>query len=125
MKSKISYLHMGSVPIYFGVAFTEKSFNSEMKRMDISDPPKWITDGADATMHTFERDNAMDTCIVCIDLKKKATKAQIAGLIIHEVQHVLQQIKMTMREDDMGRETEAYLVQHMSQFIISEARLLK
>lgn len=118
-QNNIRYIELGPYPLYLGIAFTEKAFLKEMKRLGIVDPPEFVLSGADATMHSFTRNKHNTVCIIAINaahaLKQKRTHAQIVGLITHECVHVWQECKAQMREENPGREIEAYFIQSITQ----------
>ena len=112
----VTYLSMGAVPVYVGYCPSEKAWIKEMKRLGVKDPPDWVTKGASGTMHTFVSEERMDTCIICVD-PVKGRGVEKLGLLVHESTHVVQQIKETMGEEKWGRETEAYLMQWICQWL--------
>lgn len=120
-KPAITYISMGPVPLYVGVAFDDKSFQREIKRLGIKEQVKFLDDTADACIHTFESDKGVCS-ILTFDPEgaKGKTKTQLAALFAHEAVHVLQDAKDAMNERKPGVEFEAYLVQYVTeQFILA------
>ena len=113
-RERIHYLNLGPWPGYVGFTTSEDAFRREMKRLDVKDADKWISNAhSQATTH-FLNNHGTSLAIICmIPQPRQRTKEQYAALLAHEATHVVQQ----MRDDlgDLGREAEAYLVQQIVQ----------
>lgn len=117
----IRYFHMGQWPCYVGFTTDEKAFEAEMKRLRVDDPPPFISnEHSHATTHfLYNRD--MLTVIVTIRRQKKRMKEQIAALIAHEAAHVMQEMERQFYANGrFDNETEAYLVQYLTQQFLFE-----
>jgi hypothetical protein len=115
----IDYCHMGPWPIYVGFTTSKKAFAKEMKRLDAGKTAFLARSGANATTHHLRKDNST-CCIITLD-KTGGSTEQIAALIAHEAVHVAQELWENIGEDSPGRESEAYLVQHIVQFCLQIA----
>ena len=118
-KAHIAYLNMGSWPIYVGFTTDPKAYKKEMKRMAVKHPPPFINHGADATCHTYQNGNKV-TAIICIRKDHKRDPVQICGLLVHESVHVWQHLREVIGETNPGKETEAYVIQHIAQWCMSQ-----
>ena len=116
-KPHIFYMHPGSWPVHIGFTSNKVEFGKEMSRLGVTDPPEFITSGANATTHILTKNEEGTTIIVCLDIGKKASRAQILGLICHEACHVWTMVCESMRGSCPGGEHQAYGVQWIAQNI--------
>jgi hypothetical protein len=112
---KIEYFDMGGIPLYVGIALTEKSFKKEMKRLNVKEPPAFVPEKADACCHTFDKPDGKIACIIAIKEPRKRPVQQVYALLVHESVHVWQRVREAMNESEPSREFEAYTVQWISQ----------
>jgi hypothetical protein len=119
-KPHITYYNMGAWPLYVGFTTSAKAFGREMRRLNSKPAPAFINPGANATMHTLEKDGTR-TCIIAFQKPKAHTVEQVAGLIAHEAVHVAQELWDAIGETRPGREAEAYLVQQIVQCCLQDA----
>jgi hypothetical protein len=115
MTAHIEYFeHIFFPKIWVGIAFTEKSYLKECKRLNIAKPPSYIEKAAAIT--PFVKDDGYLTLIICFDpLRDKLHKNQIAALLAHEAVHASDYIFENIDEDKPGMEIRAYLVQYIVQ----------
>jgi hypothetical protein len=120
-KPCIEYLNMGPWPVYVGFTTSEPAFAKEMKRLGLSDVAFLGRERASATVHTLTHGGEM-TFILAMLPAKGRTKEQYAALVAHEAVHIAQGIKEEVSANDhLGRESEAYLVQHIVQWCLQLA----
>lgn len=115
----IRYFNMGPWPIYVGFSDSPEAFAKEMQRMKIDGVP-FVNAGANATMHTFEKDGST-TCIITLQKGCGKSREMVAALLAHEAVHVAQELWQAIGEHKPGREAEAYLVQMITQCCLQEA----
>lgn len=123
VKKKVYYAHLGPFPLYLGVAFTEKAFRDEVKRLGISiQNLPFVNAGAGATTHFFQSQEGMRTCLIAFDaakaIEEKRKPNEVIGLFVHECVHAWQECLLAMGEKDAGSETEAYFIQYATQFCL-------
>ena len=109
-------------PYCIGLCLSEDKFQKELKRLKVSREtwPKWISDGAGATVHFFDKSNDNHCCaIICLDGKEKKTSNETVGLLIHEAVHVWQAVCDNIGEEKPSKEFEAYSIQYISQRLIT------
>lgn len=119
-KPHIAYYNMGAWPLYVGFTTSAKAFNREMKRLNVKPAPAFISPGANATMHTLEKEGTR-TCIIAFQKPTGRSVEQVAGLLAHEAVHVAQELWEAIGETQPGREAEAYLVQQIVQCCMQNA----
>lgn len=114
-KPAITYLQGVLFPVFVGVAFAEKDYLREMKRLGIKDAPDFNSSAA--SMKSFVNKQDKRTLIICFDpIKHKNLHFnQVAALLAHESVHVSDAIFKEVGEHTPGDETRAYLVQHILQ----------
>ena len=111
---------------YYALCMGEAEFERECRKLlpkNVDSPP-FISDGAHATTHTLSDTKFTDTpvCIVCIKHDKKATAAEICGVLAHEATHVVQALREWIGERDLGDEIEASAIQVVTQSLIETYR---
>lgn len=115
MKAHIEYFdHIFFPNIWIGIAFTEKSYLKECKRLNIAKPPSYIEKAA--AINPFVKDDGSLSLIICFDpFRQKLHKNQIPALLAHEAVHASDYIFENIGEDKPGMEIRAYLVQYIVQ----------
>jgi hypothetical protein len=111
---KVIYLNTGRMlPFYVGVAFTEKAFKKETKRLGVTTDP-WLGGSDFARIHTFEKGSDLNF-LICMSEKmaKTRTLSGVMALAVHEVMHLWQALKDHIGETHPGSELEAYIIQHI------------
>lgn len=120
-KAEIAYFPMGQWPAYVGFTMSPKAFRREMKRLKVDGPPAFLLRAtADATTHFLEKNGVM-TFIVAMRKSGKRAPEQVAGVISHEAMHIIQWLWAELGEREPGKESEAYLMQHIVQCCLQEA----
>ena len=101
---------------YIGICFNERDFHRELRRMKV--PPSqwssWLMQDALATTHHLTSEKGNRASIVCIPVKPEMEGVEVATLLVHEAVHVLQDYLDFIGETQVGRETQAYAIQHIS-----------
>jgi hypothetical protein len=116
----IDYCHMGPWPIYVGFTTSKKAFAKEMKRLDLGKVDFLARSSANATTHHLHAEDGAPCCVITLD-KTGGAIEQIASMIAHEAVHVAQYAFEQFGEENPGRESEAYFVQHIVQFCLQIA----
>lgn len=110
----VTYFEMGPFHVHVGFTQNPDAFKREVKRMKVGeDVPFLLNDRADATCHHFTKDGKL-TAIICMP-KTDHSMEQICALVVHEAVHVKQEFFELIGEHVIGRETEAYFVQYVTQ----------
>lgn len=124
MSKFIHYMDTGPVPAYVGFTSNPKNFARELARLKVKDPQNALCADADnpGRTTTLERSNENILCIVSMDRgrAKNTSVPAIAGLLAHEATHVKQKVMAFMRESEPSPEFEAYFIQSVTQFCLSE-----
>lgn len=101
---------------FLGLATSEAAFHRAMKHCKIprQDWPKWVSDNADATMHTLQNPDGKMVCVVSIKACGQSP-IQIAAILVHEAVHVFQEHCARIGEHHPSSEFEAYSIQSIAQ----------
>lgn len=103
---------------HYCLCVTEEAYQSECRRLRISNPPQFVTDGRDATVH-FMVNGPREMAIVCIRVPRGITRNQVHSLLLHEAVHIWQAIEDKIGETQPGKEVEAYHIQRIAQDLIN------
>jgi hypothetical protein len=105
---------------YLALATTDAEYQRAMNHMKVprDKRPRWVTEGANATTHSWKNDSGEQCCIVAIECGEK-TPIQIAALLVHEAVHVKQEHFERIGETKPSIEFEAYTVQALSQRLMT------
>jgi hypothetical protein len=106
-------------PYYFTLCTSEKLFHKAAKRFHVKCLPPWLSDGANATAHSFSNGEGELAAIVCIKVTDQ-TIAQVAVLLAHEAMHIWRWTREHYGEDTPSFEFEAYAVQSLTQRLMGE-----
>lgn len=120
-KPKIAYCHMGAIPVNVGVAFTDKEFNAELKRL--GETYTYFTGTAVAKAWLITSDRYYPNIIIAIDAEKEIKRDNITttvGLITHEATHAWQFACESIGEPKAGVEIEAYYIQWITEFVLNQ-----
>ncbi len=104
---------------YYGFCPSEKAWYHEFKRLGKKDIPTYPK--ADGHAFFFNSNYAEvkgDCALVTLSNAEGKDPIVIAGLLVHEAVHVKQRILRSIGEDNVGDETEAYLLQTISQDLL-------
>lgn len=101
---------------YVALCVSEKDFQRELRRLKIVPHQwsSWLSEGALATTHHLISDKGTRTSIVCTPIRTDWEGVEVAGLLVHEAMHVLQEYFEYIGETQPGRETQAYTLQALS-----------
>jgi hypothetical protein len=119
----IEYVNLGPWPNFVGFTTSSEAFAAELARLAIPEQPFLARDSANATTYHFSkgRTNVIIVCIVPPRLQ--ISPEQYAALIAHEALHVIQYIREDINQGEcLGREAEAYLMQHFVQEFLQMAK---
>lgn len=107
-------------PYYIGLCKSPDVFERELKRMRVpkSERPEFITPGANATVHFFEKGDGKLCAIVCAIQPKGINRIQLDCLLVHEAVHIWQRVRKNLGECYPSHEFEAYAIQSISQRLI-------
>lgn len=117
MKSKAKWLdrRVAALGPYLTLCLSPEEFALACLDLGVTDRLEWVTDGADATMHTLSAKDGKVACVVCIRNTEGRDPISIAGLLVHEAVHVWQGYAARIGERNPGDEQEAYAVQLIAQ----------
>jgi len=101
---------------YVALCTSEKDFQRELRRLNIPTQQwsSWLSEGALATTHHLVSTKGARASIVCMPMHNDLDGVEIAGLLVHEATHVLQEYFEYVGEDQPGKETQAYALQAIS-----------
>jgi len=111
----VHYVHMGTLPVHFGVTFDPNAFYRELKRLGITEPIEALRADRAGRTHHFCADGKMDVILIVCRLERGRSLSESAGLITHECVHAWQWICEIIGEPSAGAELESYAVQWMVQ----------
>jgi len=106
----------------YTLVFSEAEYLRLLRAKRIKNPKwAWVSEGAQATTHTFNRAGRPELCVVCVDVAQLDNDGVvIAALLVHEAVHVWQQARDAIGEDAPGKEVEAYAIQAISQGLMAD-----
>lgn len=101
---------------HVGICFNERDFHRELRRMKVPAHhlPSWLIEGALATTHHLTSEKGSRASIVCVPVRPDWEGIEVAGLLVHEAMHVVQEAMDYIGETTVGRETQAYAIQNIS-----------
>jgi hypothetical protein len=103
---------------FYCLCLSEKEFKKALSDINIKEKVKFIKNNqSSATVHYYENNSKL-CCIVCMHDFEDAEFSEIIGLLIHESVHIVQEFADFIGESHWGRETQAYLIQTISQRLI-------
>lgn len=105
---------------FLALCLSEREFVAALQHLKFSQVPRWVSSGANATMHTLEHTDGRTVCIVCMSGHEERNAIEIAGLLIHEAVHVWQHYCDEIGERNPGSEQEAYAIQAIAQELLAE-----
>jgi hypothetical protein len=107
---------------FYTVVTTYEMYVAELKKIDapISDASSFYS--SDACVNFFNNAKNEEVCFVCIDSQKSkdVDRVGVIGLLVHESMHILQSYYESHGEKCPAKENQAYLIQHISQQVITE-----
>lgn len=111
----LRYLDQAMWPIHVAVTADQVAFDREMRRLGIDTFPICASNGA--TTHVFERKGHSLLMIVGLTPEyREYSWTQVAAMLAHEAVHVVQNVNDVLSpQAALGDETEAYLVQWVTQ----------
>lgn len=119
----IQYFSTDSYPMHFGLCTSPKAFAKEMKRLGVKDAGAF--NDSSMNTHYFECHTTTPSLTVLVCANKKDIKSKPLGsllaLFAHEAVHVWQEVKSAMRENNPGREMEAYAIHYFSLCLFNAA----
>ena len=121
MKTKITWLQKVTIPTpYYCLCLNQEQFNLALKQLKIKDKCNYILNShSHATTHTYDNGNDL-CCIVCLDITNESSLAATISLLVHESVHIYQNLLERIGEKETGKETEAYMIQSISQNLIKQ-----
>ena len=105
---------------YMTLCLSEEEYLRAMKHCKISNPPPWVSPGANATTHLLDNAKGQRVCIVTLRGCEGQDPIEVAGLLVHEAVHIWQAYAESMGERNPGSEQEAYAIQGLSQTLMAE-----
>lgn len=116
-EDNLHWLDLSIWPAYVGFCSSEEDYFGFLEELDIDDD-FYMPDTADACVKSLDADGRL-CLLVCIKPErfKPYSQVQRAGLLAHEVVHVIQGIRE--RIGDIGAEGEAYTMQRILMALVS------
>lgn len=113
------YFNMGPWPVYVGFTTNRKAWKREMKRLGVKPRPPMILDDAHAvatTRHFALEGRPALVLITAQPVSRDVSWEAYAAIMAHEALHAVQYIRDVVNQgEQLGHETEAYLVQYITQ----------
>lgn len=106
---------------YLALCLSEAAFAEALDYLNVPPEqwPKWVSDGAQACAHTFDRGNGDITCVVCLRDWEGVDPVAVAGILVHEAVHVWQTARDALLLGSKPcAELEAYSIQNISQHLM-------
>lgn len=110
---------------YIVLCLSERDFRTALRELNVPKDrsPAWVDACASAACHTFTREGAMPTCVVCLRDAFGEDPIVVAGLLVHEAVHVWQTAREALTPTSApGIELEAYAIQNISQELMRAFR---
>ena len=98
---------------------TENQFAQALKDLGTAKDVPWISPGANATCHIIDRVGGDQACVVCMHVLPERKPIEVAGLLVHEAVHVVQEYFKHIGEREPAIEQYAYAVQCVSQELMA------
>lgn len=118
---KIKYFDLAMIPMYFGFTTDAKTFNQEMHRLGVDDPPSFVGNTTARTHTIVNKKTGRTVCIVCLDTSRlNGDRNAMLALLVHEAVHVWQNITEAMGTDQSDEEFQAYTIQFLSQVMFDQ-----
>lgn len=113
---------------YYGFCPNKIAWDKEMARLDLGivDIMQYPSSHGRTTFFSPNTHNVKDNGALVTINEGGREPIQIAALIVHEAVHIKQAILESVGEDNVGHETEAYLVQRIAQdlmYMYAETRI--
>lgn len=106
---------------YLTLVRSEADYLKAMKHCKVKPVSDWIkTPHADATAHHLDNVDGVRCVIVAINVKDRQNPIEIAGLLVHEAVHVVQDYFAYYGEHSPATEQQAYAIQAVSQELMAE-----
>lgn len=126
MKPQYFHVDVGFYPTNVKLCFTPKAFYQMLKDHSIvlEQDPKPLTLGT-AETHYFDSTKEAVIAIVFNLVECGDDPVYLAGIVVHECNHVVERIMEHVGEkrEEMGEETRSYLMQHLTQQIFKACSL--
>lgn len=127
MKNKINWFYVkdGVFPLLpFCMCLTEEEWKNVMLENSLYNP-KLYNDWCpgDACVYYFDNGNKNTQkpfMILCIKKWKNVDPCEVASYIVHECMHIVQNNLEYICEKNVGNETQAYLLEHISLWAFKE-----
>lgn len=101
---------------YLTLCLSEEHYHRVMRYLDIEQPwNKWVTDDANATMHSMTHKKNGLCCVVCLRTDDTKAGVQIASILVHEAVHVVERYMEYINEAHPSSEFLAYSIQNVAQ----------
>lgn len=106
---------------YLTLVRSDADYLRALRTLGVKSANDWIkTSHADATAHYLDNKDGQRCVIVAIRVTEKRTPIEIAGLLVHEAVHVVQDYFAWIGEHTPGSEQQAYAIQAVSQELMAE-----
>lgn len=126
MNPQYFHVDVGFYPTNVKLCFTSKAFYQMLKDHNIvlEQDPKPLTLGT-AETHYFDSTKEAVIAIVFNLVECGDDPVYLAGIVVHECNHVVERIMEHVGEkrEEMGEETRSYLMQHLTQQIFKACSL--
>ena len=104
---------------YYGFCPSEKAWYKEFKRIGFGTIPTYPKSDGNTFFFDDKYADVKGNCaLVTINNAGGKESIVIAGLLAHEAVHIKQAILRSVGEDNVGDETEAYLIQTITQDLL-------
>jgi hypothetical protein len=110
---KVHWFHMGSWGMFVGYTSSQAAFNRALKRLKIKEQPMMVSATAGGTTHFFNNPNGELCALIALKEPNKVKPVTLAGIVVHEVAHVVRHLWRHIDEREPGDEAEAYLFQYL------------
>lgn len=105
---------------YLTLCTTEAEYKQALKECGVPALAPWIkTAHADASCHYLDRKDGNAVCVICIRVTPERNAVEIAGLLVHEAVHVVQDYFQRIGECAPAVEQQAYAIQAVSQELMA------
>lgn len=119
MRNKAIWNVVRTYPIEFALILDHQLWHKTIADMKIA-PTEYPKTAASTTFFTSEKNELRPRAIVTMNPREGLIGIQIASMLVHEAQHIVQYVEHIIGEQKFSDEAECYLLQHIAQDLMQD-----